>query len=199
MSLSSRHLACRWLAVVAIALAAWATTPAATAAAPAPDRATAQYEIRFMEEMIDHHAMAVHMGEMCLDKATHAELLATCQDIVTAQTQEIATMQSWHSAWYGVTYTPEMTQGHHNMMERMGDMTAQEFEVMFMKMMIRHHWTAIVKASTCVDRAGHDELVALCEDIIIAQSAEIEQMRTWLCEWYGLCNYGPKGSLSREG
>ena len=76
----------------------------------------------------------------------------------------------------------------------MAGMTAEEFEVMFLEMMIRHHWGAIVKASTCVDRASHDELVALCEDIVIARSLEIEQMRTWLCDWYAVCNYGPKGN-----
>jgi uncharacterized protein (DUF305 family) len=189
-------LTTHWLVTFAAALTLW--TGIAGAAAPAADKATARYEIRFMEEMIDHHTMAVHMGEMCLEKATHSELLATCQQIVTTQMQEIEVMQMWLRDWYGVTYTPEMTQGHNNMMERMADMTAEEFEVMFLKMMIRHHWGAVVKASTCVDRASHDELVALCEDIIIAQSAEIEQMRTWLCDWYAICNYGPKGNRTDE-
>jgi uncharacterized protein (DUF305 family) len=198
--MTSRHAlpASRWLVTLAAALAIWAGPATAIASAPASDPATARYEIHFMEEMIDHHTMAVHMGEMCLEKATHAELLTTCQQIVTTQTQEIEVMQTWLSDWYGVTYTPEMTQGHQNMMERMAEMTAEEFEVMFLKMMIRHHWGAIVKASTCVDRASHDELVALCEDIIIAQSAEIEQMRTWLCDWYAICNYGPKGNRADE-
>lgn len=38
-----------------------------------------------------------------------------------------------------------------------------------------------------MDRAYHAELRALCENIIVAQSAEIEQMQTWLCQWYGEC------------
>lgn len=198
MTPERKSLASRWVATLAIACAALTLAAPAVAAAPAPDRATAQYEIRFMQDMIEHHTMAVHMGEMCLEKATHEELKATCADIVTTQTQEIAIMQSWLSSWYGVSYSPDMTQGHHNMMERMAGMSAEEFEVMFLKMMIRHHWQAVVKSSTCLDRASHEELVAMCEDIIIAQSAEIEQMRTWLCDWYGICNYGPKGSKLEE-
>jgi uncharacterized protein (DUF305 family) len=191
-------LASRWLATLTIAFAAWTLAAPAEAAAPAPDRATAQYEIRFMEDMIQHHTMAVHMGEMCLEKAVHEELKATCEQIVATQTQEIATMQSWLASWYGVTYTAEMTPGHHNMMERMAAMSPEEFEVMFLKMMIRHHWQAVVNASTCVDKAYHEELTGLCEDIIIAQSAEIEKMRTWLCDWYGICNFGAKGSKLEE-
>jgi hypothetical protein len=38
----------------------------------------------------------------------------------------------------------------------------------------------------------------MCEDIVIAQSAEIELMRTWLCDRYGLCNYGAKGARLEE-
>jgi uncharacterized protein (DUF305 family) len=77
----------------------------------------------------------------------------------------------------------------------MHDMTAEEFEIAFMKSMIRHHWTAVVRASGCLDRAYHADLIAMCQEIVIAQVSEIETMRTWLCEWYGVCNYGPKGNV----
>ncbi len=179
-----------WL--LALSLLTAFTAPA-SASAPAPDKATAEYEVRFMADMIDHHAMAVEMGQMCLQKAVHPELLALCANIVNTQSQEIATMQSWLSSWYGVSYQPEMTNGMQQQMQRMMSMTPTEFEMEFLKMMIRHHWKAVVMSSTCVDRAYHEQLRGMCEDIIIAQTAEIQQMRTWLCEWYGLCNYGPKG------
>lgn len=192
MTLPRKPLASPWRATLAVACAAWMLAVPAAATAPAADRTTALYEIRFMQDMISHHTMAVHMGEMCLEKATHEELQAACADIVATQTQEIETMQSWLDTWYGVTYTPDMAQGHHNMMGHMAGMSAEAFEVTFLKMMIRHHWGAVVTASTCIDRASHEELVGVCEDIVIAQSAEIEQMRTWLCDWYGLCNYGAK-------
>ena len=81
-------------------------------------------------------------------------------------------------------------------MERMAVMTGAEFEIAFMKSMIRHHWKAVVRASGCIDRAFHPELVAMCADIVEAQAAEITQMRTWLCDWYGICSYGPKGAVA---
>ena len=170
----------------------------ANASAPAPDKATAQYEVRFMTEMIDHHFMAVQMATMCLDKAIHLELKTLCENIVESQTKEIEMMQSWLSDWYGVSYTPEMTKGDQQMMARMASMSPAEFEMEFLKMMIRHHWKAVVRASQCIDRAYHPELVAMCENIVLAQSHEIELMRDWLCAWYGLCNYGPKGSKGDE-
>jgi uncharacterized protein (DUF305 family) len=185
----------RLVLLFALALLALGGTNRATGSAPAPDLGTSNYEIRFMENMIDHHAMAVMMAGICQQNAVHAELLAMCQSIEATQTQEIATMQSWLAAWYSLAYAPQMSQGSQQQMARLASLSGAVFEIAFMEMMIRHHWKAIVRAAQCVDRAYHDELIAMCEDIIVAQSAEIEQMRNWLCQWYGRCNYGPKASL----
>jgi uncharacterized protein (DUF305 family) len=56
-----------------------------------------------------------------------------------------------------------------------------------MKTMVRHHRTAIVEGRHCLDRAYHEELVSLCEGIIATQTAEIDLMQSWLCDWYGRC------------
>lgn len=60
-----------------------------------------EFEIHFMAMMIRHHWRAVVGGERCLDRASHPELLQTCGEIVTAQSEEIATMQGWLCDWYG--------------------------------------------------------------------------------------------------
>lgn len=86
---------------------------------PAPDEATAKYEIDFMKGMIDHHAMAIEMASMCLEKTIHEELRTLCQNIITAQQMEIAEMQSWLSAWYGISYPPEMNPGEMRKLEKM--------------------------------------------------------------------------------
>lgn len=70
----------------------------------------------------------------------------------------------------------------------MHDMTAEEFEIAFMKSMLRHHWTAVVRAIGCLDRAYHSDSIAMCQEIVLARVSEIETMRTWLCEWHGVCH-----------
>lgn len=59
-----------------------------------------EFEIHFMQMMVRHHWKAVIEGEHCVDRASHPELLQTCGDIVTAQSEEIATMQTWLCEWY---------------------------------------------------------------------------------------------------
>ncbi len=158
---------------------------------PAPDDATARYEIDFMTDMIDHHAMAIETATMCVEKAVHEELRTLCQEIIAAQSAEIQQMQTWLIEWYGISYSPQMNPGDMRMMEKMAELSGAEFEIEFMEMMIKHHLKAIREASKCVDRVFHDELREMCENIIVTQAAEIEQMRTWLCQWYGVCKDRP--------
>lgn len=154
---------------------------------PALDKATARYEVDFLQDMIDHHAMAVMMGEMCVEKAVHEELRVLCEEIIAAQSQEIAAMQSWLQDWYGIGYEPEMTNGEMQRMHKLHELSGAEFEIEFMEIMIRHHEKAIREAEGCVERAYHGELVELCQNIIETQRAEIEQMEAWLCAWYSIC------------
>lgn len=155
--------------------------------APAPSQSATNFEIDFMTDMIHHHHMAVMTAEMCIARATHSELRSLCESIRTAQMAEIEQMEAWLQDWYGITYEPVMKPGDEKMMERLASLSGAEFEIAFMEMMIKHHEKAIKEGRHCLDKAYHTELRELCENIITTQSAEIAQMETWLCQWYGEC------------
>ena len=157
------------------------------ASQPAPEPAVARYEVKFLQDMIDHHAMAVEMAETCESKAVHEELAELCSEIRTAQQQEIEAMQAWLQDWYGLAYDPQMSRGDMRAMERLASLSGADYEIAFMETMIRHHASAIREGSRCLERASHSELLDLCENIIVTQSMEIQLMRAWLCDWYGLC------------
>lgn len=171
----------------ALLLVAFTATHSVKADAPAPSRSEAKYEIRFLTSMIDHHHMAVMMGIMCEERAIHEELRELCHEIVAAQTSEIEMMQTWLQDWYGISYEPEMKRKDEKMMERMEELSPEEFEIEFMTMMIRHHEKAVREGLHCIDRAYHPELIAMCEDIVTTQTEEIMLMEQWLCEWYAMC------------
>jgi uncharacterized protein (DUF305 family) len=157
------------------------------ASAPALSQSATSFEIKFMTDMIDHHHMAVMMAEMCIATAIHPELRSLCENIRTAQMAEIEEMQGWLQDWYGIAYEPVMRPGEEKMMERLASLSGAEFEIAFMQMMIKHHEKAIKEGRHCLDKAHHTELRELCENIVRTQSAEIAQMQTWLCQWYGEC------------
>lgn len=66
------------------------------------------------------------------------------------------------------------------------DERTADYEIDFMTGMIDHHQMAIEMSEICLDKAVHEELRSKCQDIIAAQSAEIEQMQSWLQDWYGV-------------
>jgi uncharacterized protein (DUF305 family) len=79
--------------------------PAVSADAPVEGRA-GRAEVRFLEGMIDHHQMALDMANDCLTKATTESVTALCQNIIDAQSAEIAQMQGWLLDWYNINYRP---------------------------------------------------------------------------------------------
>src|SRR3546814_7594020 len=65
------------------------------------------------------------------------------------------------------------------------EQSTAQYEIDFLTGMIDHHAMAVETAEMCVEKAIHEELRTLCQEIIEAQTAEIETMQSWLEEWYG--------------
>jgi uncharacterized protein (DUF305 family) len=65
-------------------------------------------------------------------------------------------------------------------------LNGEEFEKAFLQQMIMHHAMAVMMAQPIPEKAIHDELKATGQSIISSQTAEIEQMRGWLKDWYGI-------------
>jgi uncharacterized protein (DUF305 family) len=153
----------------------------AVAEAPAASDQTARYEVDFLKDMIDHHTMAIMMGQTCLEKAAHDDLVDMLVDSQSAQVEQ---MQEWLQDWYGNSYEPQLSTGDMQSMQRLERFTGADYEIRFLRSMIRHHWSALRESETCLDRAEHRDLRILCRTIHSTQLEEIAQMQTWLAEWY---------------
>jgi uncharacterized protein (DUF305 family) len=174
-------------AVAAMLVLLVGAASAATAGQTAASRPTVPYDVRFMTHMIDHHAMAVQMAQVCERRAVHGQLRGLCASIATSQQREIRQMRTWLRAWYHTDHAPMMMPGMGRQMGLLRQFSGRMFEIHFMNMMIPHHEEAVRDGRTCVNRADHRELRRLCRNIIRTQTAEIRQMRGWLCAWYDQC------------
>jgi uncharacterized protein (DUF305 family) len=147
----------------------------ASASAPAPTNAEARFEVDFLRETVDHHFMALEMGELCVEKATDERLQAVCADIVAAQAGEIEDMRGFLRDWYSTDEQPSTTKRDERDMEELEEAEpGEEFDVLVSEMFIEHHRVQIRRSELCLRRAFHEELVDLCERQIETQSAEIE-------------------------
>lgn len=175
------------------------TTAAASGAPPTPgnDAMTqslkglsgAEFETKFMQEMIVHHMSAVDMAKLVPTNTKRPELLKLSQDIITAQNKEISDMTGWLATWYNAKPLAD-TMSAPGMMDMMGQMDKlkaakdAEFDKMFLTVMIEHHSNALSMASLVPQKTQRPELLKLSQDIIKSQSAEIEQMKSWQKTWF---------------
>lgn len=147
-----------------------------------------EFEVEFLNAMIMHHQGAIDMANMALDRAGHSEVKTLARPIVDAQTREIADMTGWLQSWYNLM--PDHNMGHGGM--GMGDMTklaslqGDAFDQEFLTEMRMHHMDAVAMAELIPSRATHSELKTLGENIIRTQTAEIQQIESWLKAWYNV-------------
>lgn len=176
-----------WMSL--LALGALLLAGPAAADDPADRSSTADFEVRFMKGMIDHHHMAVEMSELCVSRATHSQLRSLCRQMSTAQQREIRELRGWLRHWYGMDHEPMMSPEEEQQLERLASLRGAEFEKEFMKMMIQHHLTAVRRSAQCVERASneHDKLEDMCEMMIEDQVDEVRRMKHWLCDWHHVC------------
>jgi uncharacterized protein (DUF305 family) len=188
--------------------------PSVSAGEPTEGRA-GRAEMRFLEGMSDHHQMALDMANDCINKAESADVQALCQAVIDAQTPEIEQMQAWLLDWYNIDYAPVpmmdmaeedsmegMDHGGHGdmamdnqpatdpammmgMMAGLNRLEGADYEMAWLESMIDHHDDAIHMAERILERAQHPELIQLAENIISAQSAEIQTMETMIAAMGG--------------
>ena len=125
------------------------------------------------------------MAEEVIANSERPELRTLADAIIGAQTAEIAQMQEWRAAWF-----PDLAPTAGVAMD-MGDMRigpddGTPFDQRFLVAMISHHQGAIGMADMALEQSERPEIRTLAEAIIAAQTAEIEQMRAWLADWYNV-------------
>lgn len=76
-----------------------------------------------------------------------------------------------------------MDMSMNEMAEALKGKIGDEFDKVFILEMIDHHQGAINMANLAKINAKHDEIKNLADDIITAQTKEIEMMREWQKSW----------------
>lgn len=143
------------------------------------------FDAQFIDGMIVHHEGAIAMAEQVLAESERPELRQMAEAIIAAQQGEVEQMHAWRGEWYPdhpETMGMDMDMGQ---ME-IADDDAKPFDQRFLEAMIDHHEGAIDMARAALESSEHHEVHMMAEAIISTQQAEIDQMRAWLNEWFGV-------------
>jgi uncharacterized protein (DUF305 family) len=155
-----------------------------------PDSSAAPYDLQFLDTMRAHHQMALDMARLAVEKASHAELKSLAEAMIAEQQEEMTRMLGWRDSWYAGRANarnddlPGMKESMAGMsLEHLHMLTGQDFDRMFLDMMIPHHRGAVDMASDALSRLEHESLRDLSREIIEGQQKEIETMTRWKGEW----------------
>jgi uncharacterized protein (DUF305 family) len=161
-----------------------ASRPGATAA-----------DIRFMQGMIGHHAQALEMTALLPSRTPREDMRLLARRIELSQADEIRLMERWLVA-HG--QTAPAAHAHHGAdaalmpgmltaeeMDRLSAAQGKEFDLLFLRFMIKHHDGALTMVNDLLatDGAGQEpEIFAFASDVDADQRIEIDRMSALLAE-----------------
>ncbi len=163
-------------------------------------------DVAFASDMIQHHAQALSMVDLTLDRDLDPEVQGLAEDIRAAQGPEIETMADWLTTWgedvpetmrdhvnsgHDTGDMSESLEGMDGMDEMPGMMTADdmstlenasdaEFQDMWLQMMVEHHEGAVEMAETEQEDGQFKDAVDLAGQIVDSQTQEIDTMKSLL-------------------
>jgi uncharacterized protein (DUF305 family) len=193
--------------ILALTLALGSAACADDAADPSPEVSATEHnaaDVTFASEMLQHHAQALSMVDLTLERPLDREVQELAEQVRSVQGPEIETFSEWLTDWDEPI--PETMRDHSNAghdMQHMGEsmegvdtsmpgmmsaeeMTAleeasdSEFQSMWLEMMIEHHEGAVEMARTETEDGQFEPAVELAGEIVDTQTAEIETMQRLL-------------------
>lgn len=151
-------------------------------------------DVRFMQQMIEHHQQAVEMASLVRERTNTRALNDVAQRINASQADEMAFMRKWlrdrgqpMTSAQPMVHSAAAGHGHGSMKgmaspEQLAALRASkgtEFERQFLERMITHHEGALTMAKELLEQPGsaYDPvLFNFVNDVINEQEAEIERM-----------------------
>lgn len=159
-----------------------------------------QADVEFTQAMIVHHEQAIQMAALAEDRAENEEVRSLATRIGEAQQPEIDRMKEWLEAWGEDDADADAGMGHDDTdmgsgdsmgmmsgedMAQMEAASGAEFDRMFLEMMIEHHRGAIAMAQEVQADGSHPDVLALADDVVADQEAEVEEMEQLLADLGG--------------
>lgn len=150
-------------------------------------------EIEFAQAMIPHHEQAVEMADLALAPQAQAspDVRKLAEQIKQAQDPEIQQMTAWLTEWGAAlpSATADAHAGHDmagmgmmsaEQMQQLEDATGEQFDMLWLQMMIDHHEGAVQMAEQVKASDPSPAVEKLADQIIATQNEEIATMQALL-------------------
>lgn len=149
----------------------------------------AEFEVSFLQQMIQHHRSAIEMAKLVADHTQRAELRQFADKMIAMQEQEIGQMTKWLTDWYKTSPKEVANEKADKEMKMHMPMLTEkkdaDFDKAFLQMMPMHHHAAVEMSEQAEKKATHPELKEFASKLAKDQQNEIKQMKSWAQAWFG--------------
>jgi uncharacterized protein (DUF305 family) len=142
-----------------------------------------QEEIRFLEAMMNRHALAAQVGKLARQRGTHTKLRSWGDTLASTHAAEAKRIQGMLRSGYQITRAPVNAAGASTLAKLKG----AEFEQELLNLVIRELGAGLGEARECQQMAMKDDLQRACASWATSQQREVVTAGGWLCEWYQKC------------
>jgi uncharacterized protein (DUF305 family) len=163
-------------------------------------------EAGFARDMATHHDQAAEMAFVLRDVTTDVRLRALTYDIIITQTAQRGMFMGWLQQWGlsqasagpRMAWMPTHDHGAHadssagaglmpgmasaREMEELRAARPAEAEVLFLRLMIRHHEGGVQMARAILAQSSNEHVLTMARSIDTGQAAEIALMKELLAE-----------------
>ncbi|MFK3741557.1 DUF305 domain-containing protein [Massilia sp. TN1-12] len=204
-----------------------ATLQPALADAPGSG-ATAAYEKDYLVFVIDHHFSALRITELAAGtdrtrdaaiqnpdegtsptpgygatpaKATDERIRSLARQDNRVQREEITKAQRFLRDWYGIQHNPVLMPEGRQMIQLLENTPAgAQFDRTFLRTFSNHHFTILAPSVHCQvqNDLDHQGLRRYCENIVVTQKNQINDMREMLCMRFNECGFAPSGRRQEQ-
>jgi uncharacterized protein (DUF305 family) len=169
-----------------------AAAPSGAASGRSASGAHNDADVAFATGMIPHHAQAVQMAELALQRSASPEVKDLATKVKAAQEPEITQLAGWLTGWGkpvpatdGTMAMDHGSGGHGDMKgmmteEQMAELAAaqgRDFDTRWLQMMIEHHEGAVSMAQEVQAGGSNPDARKLAQTIATTQAAEIATMK----------------------
>jgi uncharacterized protein (DUF305 family) len=155
-------------------------------AKPSGGGTSGTYEISYMESTINHEELIRQCALIAMGKQLdHTDLATFAQNEEATAGQNIATLQSYLSAWYNIQFSPKAPSSR--TLDRLASLDGAAFEKAYLNQTVSEDQVRVRDGQRCYSRATHTMLILFGFNIQLDATHEIAQLKSWLCGWFSAC------------
>ena len=148
-----------------------------------------QPERELLEEMYVHDLLTQEMMQLCIQRASRAELRQFCQTGALETKRDGELVAGWLKQWYGAATPPRSRAKGHSQygqsLSRLRQAPGNRFDEQFLFEVQQRHRQELDEA--CAERAVRTEMKQHCAEDTARQKEVLATVDRWFCQWFSDC------------